>query len=112
MSTHGLYEHAQTDFAAFMRLNDARPTQDEQRRISQLLLIDNAGDVAPRHYFRTLGTLTGRQHDSVRTGLKGLYWSLARELRLRKWKNALRVTGATQSFLRGAVWRKQLKSAG
>lgn len=112
MSTHGLYEHAQTDFAAFMRLNDTRPTQDEQRRVSQLLFIDNAGDVAPRHYFHTLGASTNRQHDLVRAGLKGLYWSLARELRLRRWKNALRITGATQSFLRGAVWRTRLKSAG
>ncbi|MDA3919331.1 MAG: glycosyltransferase family A protein [Salinisphaera sp.] len=105
MSTHGLYEHAQTDFAAFMRLKDTGLTQEERQLISRLLLIDDASNIAPTNYFRKLGNLIDRNHDSVRAGLKGLYWSLMRELRLRRWGNALRVTGATQSFLRGAILR-------
>ena len=105
MSTHGLYKHAQADFAAFMRLNEAHLTQDDRRRISQLLSIDGARDIAPIHYFRTLGALTNWHDGSVRASLRGFYWSLMRELRLRRWKNALRVAGAAKSFARGAISR-------
>lgn len=111
MSTHGLYEHAQTDFAAFMRLTNTGLAQNERQRISQLLLINDASDVPPAQHFRTLGALTNRNHDLVRAGLKGLYWSLMRELRLRRWSNALRVTGATHSFLRGAILRERFNRA-
>jgi glycosyltransferase involved in cell wall biosynthesis len=83
MATHGLFAEAVEDFQAYVERLDFMfaPSDEERRQLSALGHVGDPGVLPPAMYYRLLGASSRGRPALFRATLRGLYWSVAREIR-------------------------------
>jgi glycosyltransferase involved in cell wall biosynthesis len=86
MATHALYLEAVDDLRDYVgKFSDVGPglSDNERRQISKLAYVQNRDTVPPSGYYRAFGDLIRGRRELFRAAMRGLYWSIAREIRQR-----------------------------
>lgn len=84
MAVHGLFPMAVDDFRAYIDQFGPRPaplSDDERCQISMLAYVQNQERVPPLVFFQCLGTLSRGKPELFKAAMRGLYWSITREMR-------------------------------
>lgn len=103
MATHGLFSEAVQDFREYTGHLDSSfaPGDEERRQLSALGYVRDAEMLPPAKYYRLLGASSRDRSALFKAALRGLYWSIAREIRRRRPLLALRLLGLGTSLTAG-----------
>jgi glycosyltransferase involved in cell wall biosynthesis len=96
MAIHGLFPMAADDYLAYTDLLGSGPSglnETERRQISMMAYVQNPQRVPPPKYYRCLGALSRGRRDLFKAAARGLHWSIARELRRRRFVVAFHLVG-------------------
>lgn len=86
MATHGLFNEAADDFAAYVEKRAEQSEASDEpdgRRISSLSHVHSAELAPPAYYYRRLGKIARRDRGLIRPLARGLYWSMRRDISAR-----------------------------
>lgn len=86
MATHGLASEAADDFGAYaeLRAEGSEVSREaDDRRISKLSHVHSAELALPVDYYRRLGKIARRDRRLLRPLVRGLYWSMRRDISAR-----------------------------
>jgi hypothetical protein len=86
MSVHGLFPEMLDDFAAYVSKLDAssaKPNEKERQRISTMTSVHDTDATPPAQFYRLLGGLCRGRPELFKATIRGLYWSVTREVRRR-----------------------------
>lgn len=86
MATHGLFAEAVEDYQTYAEQLDSTfaPDDDERRQLSALGHVSDPEVLPPGVYYRLLGASSRGRPALFKAVLRGVYWSIAREIRRRR----------------------------
>jgi len=111
MATHGLFPEAAEDFRQYAGHLDSTSLlgKEECRQLSALGYVRDAEMLPPAMFYRLLGASSRGRPALFRAALRGLYWSIAREMRRHKPLLASRLLSLGVSLTAGYVGIPQMR---
>lgn len=116
MAIHGLFPEAIDDFREYGDRVDSGSSAlsgKEREQISKMTCVHDPDAVSPARYYRAIGALCRGRPEVFKAALRGLYWSITREVRRRHVMLVLRLLGLGVAMATayggapGAEWRRR-----
>ncbi len=104
MAIHGLYPEAVEDLIDYVDQSGSDPTglnDTERLQISSMAYVQSPENAPPAEYYRHLGALSRGRPELLRAAIRGLYWSITREVRHRRTVLMGRLMGFAAILLAG-----------
>lgn len=104
MAIHGLFPEAADDFADYVRELDSATTgltAKEDRQISTITHVPNKETMPPADYYLRLGAAARARSALLAPQVRGVYWSMVREIKQGRLILALQIAGRGACLIAG-----------
>lgn len=106
MAIHGLYHEAIDDFVEYVNQPASVPrlSDTERDQMSAMAYVQNPENAPPPSYYRRLGEVSRGRPELLGATMRGLYWSITREVRRRRAVLVARLLGFAVTLVAGYVF--------